>query len=858
LGDLAGVGKVMNEKIINALNHQFTQHRIIFWYDKGGTMEEIYQSFQVPENGIKILIENNEFAIRHTLLIEQPQTKALIYSREVKPVDRDNWLLDLNLAHFLFASDEAAMIMQDLELDNILLPLIRQHEEFFRNRKERLDPLKSILNAKENLSSFKEAMLSVLCGKTKAEREKRKTFPDILISVLLDFREGGDFWSDIQKFDLEKEFWTRLEEEFAYTGEQTPDGLLNELLTTLFDYQQGKVKNSHTPTLYAHFDNWRKHQDYSHKIQTLLDDKEVELNIKGQLDKIKDRQVLVKIDLYKAVDRKIFTSIYQDIVSQEIVPAEALQTIVRRRETYWFKSGASDKLLLHYDLLESYLFFKQILEDFTADFTTVEKGWENYTQEYFKLDNEYRHFLNTYNKLSTQTSLNDLLDKIEAEYTESYLQPLADAWHTALDKDLSLSALKPFKMTRFFNTHVRPYLDRNQSVFVLITDGFRYDMGSDLAQLLEQKNRFQVELTDQCAPTPSYTQLGMAALLPHEKLSLSDEGEIAYTDDQRTNGWENRMKVIQNWLDKFYPGKKVRGMAAKEFHNLSRSNQNDFIRQIDIVYLWSSGADAIGDNQKTEENLPKAADEEIHSLAEYCSLIGKSLSRAHILITGDHGFLFRYKEVPETERCRLEGSENATKKDHRFFLSSDPVEHSAADILDRDMLEWEGNVKAQIARGVTRIRSQGGGTRYVHGGRMLQELCVPVLTIRKTRSDDIKQVGVVVIGRQNRITTGQHTVNFHQESPVSSKSPGREMEIRFEGADGKIISEIKRISFDSEDPIDQNRSRKEEFKFTTEANNYDGQTIYLKLYDIRSGDVKVIYQEYTYQFQKRIQMEIDF
>lgn len=848
----------MKDKISKALNHQFTQNRIIFWYDKGGTMEEVYQSYPVPDGGLKFVIENNEFAIRHSLLKENPEAKALIYSSEEKPEDKDNWLLDLNLAHFLFASDEAAMIKQDLELDDQFLPLIRQYEEFFRNRKERMDPLKAILKSEDNLTSFKEAMMSVLCGTNKGERESRKNFPEILINVLLDSREEGALWRDIQKFGLEEDFWERMKDDFAYTGEQSVDGLLNDLLTSLFDYQQDKVRNNQIPTLYAHFDNWRKHQDYALRVQSLLDEKESELNIKAQLAKITDSQILVNMDLYKEVDRAIFKTIYQDIVSDSLIPSEALHVIIRRRETYWFKSGTSNRLLLHYNLLESYLLFRKQREDLSIGFTTLDQGWKEYTQQYYELDNEYRHFLYTYNQLAANTSLNDLLNKIEEEYTELYLQPLADAWHKALDKDLALNALKPFGMTRFFNTHVRPYLDRKQLVFVLISDGFRYDMGADLSMELKQKNRFQVELKAQCAPTPSYTQLGMAALLPHETLTLSDEGETVFADDQRTNGWENRMKVIQNWLDKLYPGKKVKGMAAKEFQNLSRSSQNDFIRQIDIVYLWSPGADAIGDNQKTEENLPKAAQEEILALADYCALIGNQLSRAHILITGDHGFLYRHKAVPETERCRLEGTEKATKKDHRFYLSSDPVKHPAADILTAEQLEWEGNVQTQVARGVTRVRCQGGGTRYVHGGRMPQELCVPILTIRKTRSDDIKQVDVVVIGRQSRITTGQHTVNFHQESPVTAKAPGRELEVRFEGADGKIISEIKQIQFDNSDPIEQNRSRKEDFKFTSEANNYNGQTIYLKLYDIRRGDVKVIYQEYTFQFQKRIQMEIDF
>lgn len=849
----------MSDKIIKALDHQFNQHRIIFWYDEDAAMEEIYNSYSVPEEGLKLELENNEFQIRYQALKEYPERKILIYSRQAKPEPEDNWLLDLNLGNIIFASDESAMVLQELELNEKLLPVLREYPEYFRNRKERLEPLKNTLHPqKENEDTLKIAMISVLCGTNKAERENRKAFPEIILNVLLDVVEKGNIWTDICKYNLNGEFWRLIEREFGYTAEKTPDALLNHILTTLFQYQLGEEENLYNGTIYAHFDTWRKNLDYKLRVQDMLGKKEKELNVKGQLSALKDIQQLLKLDLYKETDNRIFTNLFQALMKEEMEISTALQIIIKRRETYWYKTGDSERLINHYQMMYSYLLFKEKLQHFEPSFKTVDEGWDEYISHYYEIDSEYRKFLQAFHQINTLSELDMLQNKIEKEYTEDYLQPLADRWQTALEKDPGMELLRPFRMTGFFFKYLISYLHKNQSVFIIISDGLRYEMGAELAGQITQKNRFEVKLSAIQSPVPTYTQLGMAALLPHKELTISENGINVLADGQSTTGLENRMAVIQKWLDANFKGKTVRGMAAKDFTDLSRAEQNDFIRGIDLVFLYSAGADAVGDNVKTEEKLPKGAQDEINYLEQLCSHIGKNLSRAHIVVTADHGFLFRKKEVPDTELTKMEKEEKEVHRDRRYILSPSPITHPAADILTDDQVEWKGSFRLQLARGVNRFRKPGGGTRYVHGGRMPQELCVPVLAIRKSRSDDTSQVDVAVLDRQNRITTGLVSVSFFQEQAVEEKMLARELEVRFESADGAVISNIKKLIFDKEDPIDHNRSRKEDFIFTTQADKYNGQVVVLKLYDIRSGGTLVIYREYNYHLQKKLQMEIDF
>ena len=852
----------MSEKIRKALDYHFQNNRLIFWYDDGGKGYDIYTNYSSQEDVMKMELERNEFHLKYLLLKEHPDKKALIYSSSAKPRDTENWLLDLNLSHFIFASDESSLYLQELDLSDTFLPLIQEHLGFFNNNTERRTPLKELIKpATETEESLRIAMMSVLCGSNKLERERRKQFPEIALNIFLDtfLEKEPAVWGKLEKYNLQNYFWKLTKSEFGYKEEtQSLEKLLYYLLSNTLSFQLGHSGSSFTQVIFTHVDNWRKHQDYSSSVQNLLDREERELNIHHELEKIENLLDLSRVDLYKEADKQIFARLLEGILADSIESSVAMQLIEKRRESYWYKSGKSDRLIFHYKTLYHYLRFRERLRLFKTNFHTTSEGWEKYTQDYYELDGDYRRFLYASSESDSPSIFATLLDKLEREYTESYLQPLSDAWQRALDTDPGISNLSNRKMGDFFKKHIEPYLMKDRNVFVIISDGLRYEIGAELAGLLEQKNRFQVETSDILAPTPSYTQLGMASLLPHTTLELKDDGDKVLSDGMSTSGLENRQKIVQTWLDSNYSGKRVKAMQAGKFTDMSRAAQNDFIRGIDLIFLYSGGVDAVGDKPDTESNLPKAAADEIHKLENLCSHIGKNLSRTHIVITADHGFLYRYREVPDTERAKIDTDPTEIRRDHRFILVPEPKKHPAADILATGDLTWTGNFKAQIARGVTRFRRQGGGTRYVHGGRMLQELCVPVLTIKKTRQDDVNGVDVIVFDRTNRITTGQITVVFLQQEPVEVKRPARELEVVFKSEDGTEISNKIRLIFDSKDPNDQNRSRRATFIFTKESEKYNGKMVNLEMYEIKAGGVISFYRKYLYHFQKKIQIDIDF
>ena len=164
----------MSEIIFKAINNHFKKYRIIFWYDEDGNNRDIFNEYSNPAVE-KIKIENNEFYIKYRVLKEEPKKKYLIYSELPKPTDDENWLLDLNLAHFVFATDEVSRYQNELELQESFKPLIKEHLAFFRNKNERLNPLKKLLTKNETPGSFRYALVSVICSNSQVEREDRKS-----------------------------------------------------------------------------------------------------------------------------------------------------------------------------------------------------------------------------------------------------------------------------------------------------------------------------------------------------------------------------------------------------------------------------------------------------------------------------------------------------------------------------------------------------------------------------------------------------------------------------------------------------------------------------------------------------------
>ena len=103
-------------KIEDALSKLFNKHRIIFWYDEKERLKEEFEELVL--GGVeKVVIKNNQFYVKYLISREKPSTQFLLYLPYNKPNNVENWLLDMELAYYVFQTRQEAMFAQELELD---------------------------------------------------------------------------------------------------------------------------------------------------------------------------------------------------------------------------------------------------------------------------------------------------------------------------------------------------------------------------------------------------------------------------------------------------------------------------------------------------------------------------------------------------------------------------------------------------------------------------------------------------------------------------------------------------------------------------------------------------------------------
>src|SRR5260370_42396602 len=93
------------------------------------------------------------------------------------------------------------------------------------------------------------------------------------------------------------------------------------------------------------------------------------------------------------------------------------------------------------------------------------------------------------------------------------------------------SALR--SQTSFYAQYVEPLVrDGDKKAVVIISDALRYEVADELRSRIRQEDRFDATLDAVLGVMPSYTQLGMAALLPHSALKYSADARTVLADGQ--------------------------------------------------------------------------------------------------------------------------------------------------------------------------------------------------------------------------------------------------------------------------------------------------------------------------------------
>lgn len=260
----------------------------------------------------------------------------------------------------------------------------------------------------------------------------------------------------------------------------------------------------------------------------------------------------------------------------------------------------------------------------------------------------------------------------------------------------------------------------------------------------------------------------MAALLPHQELSYTRQGDVL-VDGLPMASLDQRNRILSG----------VEGVAIKadDLLEMKKEEGRAFVKDKRVIYIYHNVIDSTGDSAGTEGHTFEAVRRTIQELISIAGYVINNLNGHHVLITADHGFLFTESAPGEPDKSNLADKPAGTVKAKKRYLigtqlgDHDNVWHGWTAVTSGA----KGDMEFWIPKGTNRFHFTGGA-RYVHGGAMLQEIVVPVVTVRHIKGKDVggtktKPVTVHVLGTSHKITTEY----FYEEGQKGSPFMVREL-----------------------------------------------------------------------------------
>lgn len=816
-------------KIAEALIKHFQKHRVIFWYDAKEEMLDLYNETSIVDVD-KIHVKGNEFEVKHIINKQKPEGKFLLYFTGPKPANEDNWLLDMELAHYVFHTDQEAMFLQELGLGYNFKDLVTEHLQFFTS-KERRAVLKDFLGEGDDHQEIRYKMLAVAFG---TENISLATYIHAHGSSFSDGNEKFD--KDLERYNLKDFYWREIKRRYNYIN-QTPS--IYDFLVEVFNsnFVLG-IKTGLKKETRLLLSLWKDTIQYRPSFSKIAEKVSIDLDIESKLSKALIDEIVTD-DLFRLTDFKIIHSLVDLIVKEEISSERVIQIVKQRENKFWFNEVEPLYESISYasDLLS------QVRKFGNTKYTSFDAGITNYASELYTIDQVYRKFIWSYRRTKQNKIVSELARKIEKVYSNDWLLTYNNNWQHIIDNLTEWNSNNQLSQRRFFQNHVKPVTDKNQRLFVIISDAFRYECGTEFSKRLQSENRYEASIDHMIASLPSYTQLGMASLLPHKVLSIQENSDSISVDGMSSAGIQGRSKILA-----VNSGVRATAIEAEDFMKMNTAKEGrDFVKQYDLIYIYHNRIDKTGDDKTTEDKVFEAVEDELVFLMDMVKKIA-NMNGNNMIITSDHGFIYQHNELDESDFSVSKHSGDIWKENRRFVIGKNIQNDSATKLFKASELEIDSETDILIPKSINRLRVKGAGSRFIHGGASLQEIVIPLIKISKTRQDTTSQVDIDIIKTSDKITTNIVAVSFIQTDSVSDQVLPRTIRAVLRAEDGADLSDQFKYNFDKAEGSERQREVKHIFQLGSKASGkYKNQRIQLVLEEPIEGTSKwKRYKEYYY------------
>lgn len=815
--------KLQLEKIFAS---QSDHRKIVFWYDAQKNFEENVK--QCSFDDAKILIyDNNPFTIKETIEVEDTESNFLVYFPCAKPRDEENWLADMTFYVTEYYADTIALTMRRLGISNEnLRRVIERHIHFF-DSKDRVEALGKKIDLSDETSpeQLVLAMMSTILKTDYAQIDY------ILSEAIFDFYcDNGEKYSAFSKYGLNKDFWDMVSERFSYSGKEDLETLGESFLLTAarhrvsFSMESPIIKplliNSDTENVEIFVSqilmNDSRYRELDEAVWNKMRLAEI-VSTKG-IDSIGD------CDTFHEFDEVILASIESALAGGSYDYDSYSKIITAKRlASHWFGEYKNRYDFILY-LIE---FYRNVKPGIQAG-APAEEYIEKYTREWWHVDNNYRHVIATYRKIEEPNEDEEkLVTNADSLYQNDFLSKIGPEFSLSLKKkepDYHFASVPLSK--NFFRS-----LDLTaKKQFVIISDALRYEVAEDLLTALNQNETFRgrASLGYQMAPLPSITMFGMAALLPNQKLSYQDKK--VFVDGRPTMTTVNRNAILSS---------RNSGYAAIKYEDIVAMNKarlRQYMADKSLVYIYHDVIDNAGEHD--EPNVFEACEKAIEQIVGLVKKLYNSLQISNYTITADHGFVYRSHKIDESDKYPSTAFMQLKDASQRYAIVNDDTE---LDYTNQFSMSYLGDCesKVMVPYGYDLFRKQGGGIQYVHGGASLQEIIVPIITLKEMRGRSaenlVAPVKVRLKSSIRKIMNKSFSLQFEQCEKVEDKKVPLNVAVYFVDEDNTPISDKK--VFIANKTTDDPADRLFDMRFVLENREYDrNKSYFLKMENADTGD----------------------
>lgn len=821
------------------LERRFESQRVVFWHDPEGEYAADLDTLGL-EGVETVRVTNDEYAIKNRLLHQEPKSKFLVYRSGLVPTGIDNWLLDLELAYGVFTADRTSLVQQELGLTAADIgEVVQARESFFRVAK-RIQSLKKLLDTDDDARLLQAKMSAILLG------QSEHSLLEITRTLLIENAGGSDAkYRALAEHSLDEFFWQGVGSIYGY---MSPSPSIADFILWVFRQANAGFKSERPGGLrnmQLDFGSLRYDRRSQEALTTLAKRAARDLDYASSIEDASFRDLLGN-DLFEETDRKIISDLARAIAERTVTGREVAEVVRSRQSSIWVDGyrklytaiGCASELLT-------------ALSALNLSMQSFDEGLERYRGDWFRIDQLYRQFTYAARTAEFAGPLEALRIQVEKFYANKFLYELGNAWQQQIDGIDQWRSTLLRSQTSFFTDHVAPVTrDGRRKAVVIISDALRYEIADELGSRIRQEDRYDADLKAMLGVLPSYTQLGMAALLPHSMIGHSKDGDPVLADGQRTDGTANRSKLLDA-----VDGKAIQ---AENVFSLTRDELRELYQQHQVLYVYHNRIDATGDKAGTERQVFEAAEDTLRELVDLVKRLTNA-NATNILITADHGFLFQDTALEDAfYLSTLPQGDDIKVINRRYVLGRGLKEDSSFRTFTSAQLGLDGDLDVQIPKSIHRLRLPGAGSRFVHGGAALQEVVVPVLAINKKRKSDVRTVNVKIMPESDKITTGQLVIKLFQSEPVSEKV--RPLLLRAGLYVGEIlISNHLSLTFDQDATDQRDRYQNAHMLLSQDANDYNNRPVEFRLEELIPGTNQWrVYAKAIYTLKRSFASDFDF